>query len=337
MRADLRNASKGKGPNLIARALALPAALALAALFTGCALGPAETGSFDRALSVTGPVRLELQNGSGGVHITTGDPGQVRIHADVRAHAWLFSNPRSQLDDITQHPPIEQRGNLIHLGFDKYHLRSVSITYTIVVPAQTEVQATIGSGGLELRGIKGPADFTLGSGSIAADDIHDAVQVRAGSGGIRLSNIAGDVRAVTGSGGITLTQVRGDIRATAGSGGITIDQPGGRINAKTGSGGVTVNGASEDLRASAGSGHLTIVGNPERNSYWELRTGSGGVSIGVPPTASFRFYAHSGSGGIQTSLPAVIEERGRHELRARIGDGAARVEIRTGSGNIQIH
>lgn len=318
--------------------MALAALACLAGIAAGCAGTATSSGSFERTLSVTGPARLELQNGSGNAQITAGEAGQVRVRGEFRVRAWSWENLSRRVEELSSKPPIEQQGNLVRVGFsrDKDLLRSVTINYTIVVPAETELQAEVGSGSMKVRGIHGPVRLSAGSGGISAERIREDVQASTGSGGIALAEVGGEVRASTGSGSITMSEIRGDIRASTGSGGIAIAEPGGRINAKTGSGGVTVHGAAADLRASAGSGHLSIEGNPTAGSYWELRTGSGGVDISVPAGASFRLHAHSGSGGITLSVPAVIEERSRHEMRARVGSGAARIEVRTSSGGIHI-
>ena len=52
-----------------ARKLLLATALILAGLATAC-IGPVARGSFDRTLTVTGPVHLYLTNGSGSARIT---------------------------------------------------------------------------------------------------------------------------------------------------------------------------------------------------------------------------------------------------------------------------
>lgn len=316
--------------------MALVAAAGLCLLAAGCALGPGETGSFERTLTVTGPLRLDFENGSGSVDIWAGEPGQVRIRGDVQVRGWSAQDARRQLEEILSKPPIEQHGNLVHVGLGKLRMRAVSISYRIVVPPETELQSATGSGSLEVRGIHGPARLTSGSGGVTAADIREDTKVTVGSGGVTLANIGGEVHAVTGSGGITLNKVHGDIRATTGSGGITISAPAGRVHAKTGSGGVTVSGVTADLRATTGSGSLIISGNPAPGSYWELRTSSGNVEIEVPPSAGFRLHAHSSSGSIESGIPIVVEEHTRRQLRARAGNGEARVEAQTASGSIRI-
>jgi DUF4097 and DUF4098 domain-containing protein YvlB len=89
------------------------------------------------------------------------------------------------------------------------------------------------------------------------------------------------------------------------------------------------------LRASSGSGSLTIDGNPAPNSYWDLRTGSGAINLSVPTGASFRLYARSHR-GIHCDLPLMIEEQNRREIRGRVGDGSARVQMQTGNGAIRL-
>lgn len=334
---EMNRKTDGGRVNRVARwpVLAVAGALALAAV--GCVgVGPSASGTFERTLTVTGPVRLELINGSGNAQITAGEAGEVHIRGEVRVRTWPGGDLERLLKEFTNNPPIEQHGNLIHVGDRRARGYSASVSYTISVPAKTELQATVGSGHVEVRGIYGPAKMTTGSGSIIAENIREGAEVTAGSGGIAVANVEGGVHATTGSGGISMNEIRGDIRAMTGTGGITIADAGGRISAKTGSGGVTVSGATSDLRASTGSGHITIEGNPTPNSYWEMRTGSGGVEINVPADASFRLFAHASSGRIETNLPITIEERTKRELRGRIGAGAARVEVRTGAGAIHI-
>ncbi|HXN21509.1 MAG TPA: DUF4097 family beta strand repeat-containing protein [Candidatus Dormibacteraeota bacterium] len=295
-----------------------------------------ETGRFDRTLAVSGAVHLEVSNGSGSVQITGGAPGQVRIHGEVRISDWMWSS-KDRLSEIIAHPPIEQSGNTIRIGADHDSTRNVSISYTIEVPEQTEVESSVGAGNQTVRKIRGPAKLTTGSGNLFAESIHDDAHLFSGSGAVRAIAIGGELRATSGSGSVDLTDVHGDIRSTTGSGTITIAQPSGRVTAKTGSGSINIRGAGNTLSARTGSGSLTIEGNPSPNSFWELDTGSGSVNLGVPPNANFRLSASVHGGSINTQIPIVVEEQSRHALRARIGTGSARIEVHSGSGSIHIH
>jgi DUF4097 and DUF4098 domain-containing protein YvlB len=109
------------------------------------------------------------------------------------------------------------------------------------------------------------------------------------------------------------------------------------LDANTGSGDISIRGASDDLRIRTSSGNVTVDGNPGASTYWDFRTSSGDVVLQVPTDASFRLFARSSSGDIEATIPVVMEgTSGKHEFRARIGDGKARVEVNSSSGNISL-
>src|SRR4029077_19846957 len=109
------------------RNLAAPAGLLFAALTSaGCAMGPAASGSFDRTLSVSGPIRLELNNTSGDVSITGSGDGKVHIHGTARSSGRGFETPEKRLSDLLANPPIEQHGGTIRIGGEMRTLRNIS-------------------------------------------------------------------------------------------------------------------------------------------------------------------------------------------------------------------
>lgn len=318
------------------RAAIAVAVVAVIVAFTQRGTAASDQGSFERTLTVSGPARLELTNGSGSVRISGGQPGKVHIHAEVRVHGFLFDNSEHRLADILSNPPIEQRGDTIRVGRDGWRLHNVSIDYTIEVPRETEVEATAGSGAEELREVRGPVKLTTGSGTIHAQRVEREATLSTGSGSIEANDFGDFVRASTGSGPITLSGVKGDVRGSTGSGTIRVSGSRGRLEISTGSGSITVSDASNDVNARAASGAITIDGNPAPNCSWEMRTASGSVELIVPPTANFLFSANAVSGGIRTEIPIVVEEQSRHELRARLGNGGARVQVHTVSGDIRV-
>jgi DUF4097 and DUF4098 domain-containing protein YvlB len=317
--------------------LAAAAAMLAVTIAAGCRSQPSAEGSFDKTFTVSGPVRIEMTNGSGDSHVTIGPAGEVRIHGEIQVQAWSDKSGQRRVDEVQSHPPVTQDGSLVRIGNSSFNSKDVSIDYTITVPADAEIRATTGSGDLEITGLKGPANFTAGSGDIKASNISGDVQVVAGSGGIELSDIGGQVQAHAGSGDITLDRIRGDMRLQTGSGEIEVTEPGGKLDAATSSGDVTIRGASEDISVRTSSGDVTVDGNPSENSYWDFHTSSGDVVLHVPSNASFRLYARSSSGDIEAEIPVTMEGTSRkHELQARLGDGKARVEITTSSGGVSL-
>lgn len=314
------------------------AAILAATLLAGCMTEPGAEGTFDRTFKVDGPVQLELATGSGDVQISPGSAGEVQIHGTIHANGWSMGDARERLNQIVSNPPISHENNLIRVGGIDHRGSNVSIDYTIEAPANTELHCTTGSGDVDVRGIQGPANFNAGSGNISAADIGNDVQAQAGSGDIKFSNIQGQVQVTAGSGDIQVATVQRAVRLHAGSGDIEVSDPKDNLVAETGSGNVTVNSAHADLRIHTGSGEIQVDGNPGASNYWDLRASSGDVTLRVPSDASFRLYAHSSSGDIDASIPIVMEgTTGKHELRARLGDGKARVEVETSSGKITLH
>lgn len=312
--------------------------IAAAALAGGCMAGPGIRGTFERTFNVNGPVQLEVATGSGDVRIAPGPAGEVRVHGVIHARGWSDDDARRKLQEIQSNPPISQDNNLIRVGGVRFGMGDASIDYTITVPANTELRSRAGSGDVDVSGIQGPANFVAGSGDITASGIGNDVQAVAGSGNVKISGVQGQTQIATGSGDIAVRDAKGAVRAHTGSGEIQVSEPNDTVDAGTGSGDVTIDGAHADLRVRTGSGTVAINGNPGASNYWDIHASSGDVKLRIPTGASFRLYAHSGSGDIDTQVPIVMEgTAGKHELRARIGDGKARVEIETSSGSITLH
>jgi len=315
--------------------LLFPAVFALAAL-AGCNAGAAVSGSFDKNFSVSGPVRLELSNASGDVNITGSSDGKVHVHGEVRASGFGFDNPQKRLDDTVANPPVEQRGDTIHVGADFSHLRNVSIAYTIQVPHDTEVESNVASGAQNIRDLRGPVKVHAASGTIRVEKIDRDADVSTASGSVTASDVGNDVQVSSASGNVTVSNVKGDVRVKAISGVIHVSHPGGRVEGNTASGEVEIQDAANDVTAHAASGRVYVQGNPGAQGYWNLKTASGGVQISVPGSANFHLTAEAVSGEIRTDIPIVVEEQGKHSLRARVGNGGGRIEVHTASGEIRI-
>jgi DUF4097 and DUF4098 domain-containing protein YvlB len=305
-------------------------------LLTGCYNGPAVSGTFDRNYAVAGPLRLELTNASGDVDITGSADGKVHVHGEVRASGFGSESSQKRLDETVSNPPIEQRGDTIRIGKDMSRMRNVSIAYTIQVPRDTEISATVASGAQTIRGVRGPVKVQAASGSIRVEKIERDAQLSTASGSISASDIGSEVRVKSASGTVTVSNTRGDVIVDAVAGVIRVSRPGGRIEADTATGEVEIDGAASDVKAHAASGRVSVQGNPGADSYWELKTISGTVQLGVPASANLHLSAEAVSGEIRTDIPIVIEEQGKHSLRAHMGSGGGRVDVHTVSGEIRV-
>ncbi|MGI0129955.1 MAG: DUF4097 family beta strand repeat-containing protein, partial [Thermoplasmata archaeon] len=300
----------------------------------------AAEGSFDRTLNVTGPVELDVTTGSGTIHVRAGDSSTVRVHATLRSHNGWGGNDRAEdrVHYLEQHPPIEQDGNTIRIGHieDRELTRNISISYDLVVPADTRLAAQTGSGDQTIGGIRGPLKASTGSGSLRISDIGDEVRANTGSGDIQLDAIKGGVSANTGSGTIRARGVAGEFVGETGSGNVHLEQTApGRVKVTSGSGSVDLNGVRGALRVEAGSGNIRAQG--EATGDWRLDTGSGGITVRLPSNAAFDLHAHTSSGSISTDHHVtILGTVSRSDWRGKARGGGFLLDVRTGSGDIRI-
>ena len=277
-------------------------------------------GHFDRTLTVSGTVSLDVTTGSGDVTIKASGTDKVVVHGTVHSNNDWFSNAENAVHTVESNPPIQQNGSSIRIGYDLPEdvRRHVSISYQITVPADATVQAHSGSGSLGVEGVRAEVQAQTGSGEIRVRDVGGRSRVQTGSGGIRAENVAAPFYAHTGS---------GDIEAElTGSGDVDV---------QTGSGGIRLRGVKGGLRARSGSGDLTAdgsVGGP-----WSLQTGSGSIRLAVGTGNGFNLDVHTSSGSIHSDLPITVQgSLGRHELKGTVRGGGPEVEVSSGSGDVDI-
>jgi DUF4097 and DUF4098 domain-containing protein YvlB len=295
-------------------------------------------GSFQRTLQVTGPVNLDLNTGSGSVNVRTGSSSEVQVTGHIKTTNWLGGNADERVKRIEANPPIQQSGNDIRIGHvgDTELLHNISISYDLVVPAETELRSHTGSGSQSVEGLQKQIEIESGSGSLKISDIGDTVRAETGAGGIEIDRVKGYVRTKAGSGSIRATDIAGGFEGRTGSGHITLEQTAsGSVLANTGSGGMELRGVHGSLDARAGSGTISDEGYP--TGSWTVDSGSGNIHLKLASEASFDLDAHTSSGSISVSQPVTVQgTMGHKELRGKVHGGGVPVQVETGSGNIEI-
>lgn len=311
--------------------LLLLCAIAIAPLSAAAA-----DNTFERTFSVSGPVRLELSNGSGNVEIKGTADGKVHIFGKVTGGWSLFGSSEKNIQEVVSNPPVEQHADVIRIGKNSSWTRNVSIEYTIETPRETEIDVGVASGGVTVDNVRGPVKASSASGYLHVYRVERDATISAASGAIDVSGIGGILRVSSASGDVALADVKGDLKVNAASGSIRISKPGDRVDASAASGTIEINGATNDLKVHAISGGVTVSGDPSANRLWELKTVSGSVEIRVPSNASFLLSAETTSGDIRTNLPVILEEQSKHSLRAHVGSSSGRIEVHTVSGEINV-
>jgi hypothetical protein len=315
----MNNAQPLRSANVSSRFLL---ATALVVLFiTAAAFGSQPVGTFEKTLTVSGPVDLEVLTRSGDVTVRAGSSGSVFIRGKIYVgDRWLRGNRDTDVHEIEQHPPIRQEGNAIHIDYLNVH--DISVDYEISVPADTVIRTRSGSGDQIIEGT------------------HGAVDVQTGSGDVKLANLTGEVSLQTGSGDVRAHGIAGPVKGGAGSGDIEVEETGaGNIDLHTGSGNIKVRGIQGAFRADTGSGDVTAEG--AQSGTWEIRTGSGNVDVRMPANAAFEADISTSSGSVNVNSPIEMTVQGRIEetrkhIRGKVRGGGPLLSVRTGSGDIQI-
>lgn len=316
----------------------LAATLTLAAVSVQPALADSQ-GHFDKTLTVTGRVDLDVQTGSGNITVHAGDSNRVEIHAEIRAsNGHLGGDVDARIKQIEDNPPIQQEGNTIRVGRTDDHdlFKNISISYEIKTPKETQLRSKSGSGDEDLEGIAGPVEASSGSGTLKIHDIGAEVRAGTGSGDVEIQNAQGKAHISSGSGTIRATGIAGALTVSTGSGDVKLEQTAaGDVEVSTGSGEVELSHVKGAVRVSTGSGNIRADGEPA--GPWRLHTGSGDVSVKLPEAASFELAARSSSGSIETKRQVMVSGNlNPHELRGKVGNGGVLVDLNTSSGTIRI-
>jgi hypothetical protein len=297
-----------------------------ASFFFAAALGlavsalAADSNTFERTLSVNGPVTLRVTTGSGYIKVLPGSDNQVHIVGHVKGSGSWFSGDSSDVvSKLVSNPPIEQAGNIIRVGAGTDSaLRHAAIDYDITAPRNTLLTAQTGSGDVQVADIKGTVKVETGSGTIHADRLGSGSKLETGSGNIQANDLGGGSILQTGS---------GDLKAA-------FTSPG-DVTAGTGSGSVQLTNVQGALKVETGSGNLNVTGQP--TSPWKLETGSGDVTLGIG-SAHFTLDASTGSGSIKSDLPITMQgSMDKHHVSGTVNGGGPTIKVQTGSGDIRIH
>jgi hypothetical protein len=263
--------------------------------------------TFDRNLNVSAAPNVNVNTGSGNVHLHPGSDNQVHIAGHIHANSggWFSSSSdvEARMNQIASNPPIQQSGNDITIGErhgnnDLY--RNLSVDYDVTLPRASAITANTGSGDVQIDDVGASLKASTGSGNVYAHGIHGTASLETGSGDIELQQTAaGDVRAQTGSGNIRLAGVAGG------------------------------------LHAGTGSGNIEIAGNPTTD--WKLETGSGNIHMDLGVAAHFNLNASTGSGSVNVAQPILMQgSLNKHHVSGTVNGGGPVLKADTGSGEIEI-
>lgn len=208
----------------------------------------------------------------------------------------------------------------------------------VLVPAGRTVTLSQGVGRVQVTGVNGRLQVRAHNVSVRTQGTRGELEVGVGSGTIDVRDAQGEVLLSSGSGAVTVAGARGpSLAVETGSGAVTVsDVRAQELAIDVGSGRVQATGlAVREAEVDAGSGAVDLAFAADAQNV-TVSSGSGGVTLALPANFGADVAVATGSGGITVDVPVTRREARRGSFRGRIGDGAGRVEIETGSGGVRI-
>ncbi|MHC4424581.1 MAG: DUF4097 family beta strand repeat-containing protein [Planctomycetota bacterium] len=178
---------------------------------------------------------------------------------------------------------LETLGNTLRIKAEKPPKKSrcsVSISYSIIVPKQTNVECESSYGEIKLTDINGSVNGKTSSGSITAENIEGSANLDTSYGSVTCRNISGDnITVRSSSGSITAENIRGSAELETSYGPITCeDMSDGDIKLKTSSGTIKLSNASfGDCDAHTAYG--SIVSDELKGDSIKLHSDSGSIKV----------------------------------------------------------
>lgn len=274
---------------------------------------------------------IELHNIAGDITITAGGGDQVTIEVMKTAHGTTTADAAEQLR-LVQVEFIERANGVeVRAHYPDRRARnqrrniSVSTEYRVVAPAGSRIRTDSISGSVSVTGIRG--ELTLGtiSGNITVRDAGQRVSGQTISGNVDLISAQNDAV-------VELSSTSGNVRTQS----VKVR----RLDLGSISGSVIARDVqSEAASLHTMSGNVEYAGGLSPGGRYDFRTHSGDVRLTVPQGAGFELEASTFSGEVHSALPLRLEgqNRGRSRtIRGTYGDGRARLEATSFSGNVYI-
>lgn len=287
------------------------------------------TEPFSRSFVVGDSATLYVTNLSGPITVTAGGPNRIDVRATKRVWAQSVEDGRRQLGEVVI--TAAESHNRVELRTDSSTDRNagrVAVDYTIVVPPNTSLELKSVSGDVTVRDTRGEVRAESISGTINSTGTPRLVSAKTVSGDVILADVGADtqltVRAI--SGRIAMDRVRARV----------VD-----VNAISGTVRMTAwSGERAQIRTL--SGRVMFDGTLAPAGRYDIESHSGDVHLSLAERPGFELEADTFNGGIQVDMPVrsegpvVARGRQRRSVRGTYGDGAARLRIRTFTGDIVV-
>lgn len=252
----------------------------------------------------------------------------INVRGDVDIVGWDKDEIaiQGELDDLAEKLvfKVEENFTLIEVKLPKRNINwGDGSDLEINVPRGSRVDFEGVSTDLSIVDIQGGLRVKSVSGDVTADSIHDRIIINTVSGELRVKTSEGSLRASTVSGNLDVESHTGDVDLESVSGEIELSSD-----------------RADRLRAQNVSGEIDVEMNLMAGASVELGSVSGDVELEINGHVDAQFEIDAGMGGeiyneISDDAPSSSFPGGE-KLRMTIGNGSARITIRTVSGDIRL-
>ena len=281
---------------------AISCCLCMLLAISGCdfQIGDWGQAKYERTVQQQAPLspgsNLRAETSFGSIIVTGGDVTECSVIATICGRAPTAEEAQSLAEQVKIE--LETVGDTLTVKARKPPRKnrcSISISYDITVPKQTNIECASSYGSIEISNVKGKTSGKTSSGSIEATNIEGPANLDTSYGSVKCRNITGDnITVKSSSGSITAEIIKGPTQLTTSYGSITCsDMSSGDIKLKTSSGKIRITNASFgecDAHTSYGS----IVSDELKGRSIKLNSGSGSINLTESSADTTNLYTSYG-------------------------------------------
>ncbi len=242
----------------------------------------ARTTSFEMPIPEAGKCKIRTVNGR--VECIAGNVSEIQVKAEITAHAKTIELAQDFADQITI-DRVEIDG-VAEITANIPRGISGSVSLTITLPADIELDAKTSNGRIEVVGVTSGTTVRTNNGAIRLDECTGQIEAKSSNGSIQIDGDSlKEVNAVTSNGSIRIEGQleKGNHRIKTRNGRITIDLHGApvRFMAKTTNGKIRANGrkVKRGKTVTLGSMHESDDQSDDSIARLALETSNGSISV----------------------------------------------------------
>ncbi len=236
---------------------------------------------------------VEVETTNGGISITGSDDDIIIIDAEITVKGPNKAVCQELMDNVEIFTQEKDDKLNIEIKQQKKKKYSYSISFNLIVPRETDIEASTTNGGINITELKGNIEAVTVNGGVNCLEIEGDIIAGTVNGGINLVNVSGNVDAGTVNGGIECNAVNtppSDIELGTVNGSIRLGIQGmlnTKLEATTMNGKVNVSGIEADRIQYEGKKknprHLNVIIGDGKGNY-ELASVNGSIHIEVDET-----------------------------------------------------